>query len=724
MTGESLLQYEILDQIGKGGMGVVYLARDVRLGRTVALKVLPPGQSADPKRKQRFLREARAAAALNHPNIVGLYEIGADRGVDFIAMEFVPGESLHAKIQRGRLALAEISSYAAQIAAALAKAHASGVVHRDLKPGNIMITPEGEVKLLDFGLAQLSHHQTPSKADSEKTETLSELTQIGSVQGTVAYMSPEQARGEAVDKRSDIFSFGVVLYEMLTGFRPFQGNNTVSILHAIAFEQPAPVERLRTETPAALVEILGQCIEKHPEHRAQSMDAILAGFRSLSDAPTTASAAGLAAAVAKPRRWWPYAAVAAGTLAISLGDWTLTHRGSPESRADAPELVRQGRGYLMRYDKVGNTDRALSAFQRAVQQDPSNAAAYAGLADAYVYKHAANPDPQLLQLAHSHASRAIELNPLLSVAHQSMGAALLAEGKPKEAEPEQRRALELDPNSFEAQLDLGETLASEQRAKDAEDVYRKLIAAQPGDWRAYHFLCSLLFRVARYEDAAAACEQATAKVQDNSTVYRLLGSSYAKLGRNSDAIGAYQKALAIRPTAALYSAIGSVYFYEGRYRDAQTAFQNAVSFTANDPLNWDNLGDAYRYLPGNEEKAKQAYREAARLAQERLAKSPNALYWRVRLILYLAKEGQKDQARARIQALGEPAELEPGWLFQMGIASELLGDRAKAIHYLAEAAKAGFSISEMNADPDLTELRRDPRYHLEVLTSPATSKEP
>ena len=215
MIGQTLDHYRIESKIGEGGMGVVYGARDTHLDRPVAVKVLPPDRVADPARKQRFVQEARAASALNHPNIVTIHDIRSQDGVDFIVMEYVEGKTLDERIPARGMRPTEALKSAVQIADALAKAHGAGIIHRDLKPSNVMVTEEGRVKVLDFGLAKLL--EPADYSDEAATLTAGPLTEEGAVVGTAAYMSPEQAEGRKLDGRSDIFSFGSVLYEMVTG---------------------------------------------------------------------------------------------------------------------------------------------------------------------------------------------------------------------------------------------------------------------------------------------------------------------------------------------------------------------------------------------------------------------------------------------------------------------------------------------------------------------------
>ena len=274
MIGKTLSHYRILEKVGEGGMGVVYRALDTRLDRTVALKRLRPEAVGDAERKWRFVREAKAASALNHPNIVTIHDVGADQGVDFIVMEFVEGKSLDRLIPKGGLPVADAVRCGLQIASALGAAHAAGIVHRDVKPANVIVGAGGRVKVLDFGLAKLMERDPGGVlATSDSTATAAsivERTRQGVILGTVAYMSPEQAEGKPVDARSDVFSLGAVLYEMLAGRRPFEGDSYLQTLTAILRDAPPPLAMVRPEVPAALGRIVARALQKRPDDRYSS----------------------------------------------------------------------------------------------------------------------------------------------------------------------------------------------------------------------------------------------------------------------------------------------------------------------------------------------------------------------------------------------------------------------------------------------------------------------
>jgi len=273
MVGKKILHYQLVDKIGAGGMGEIYKAEDSRLNRLVAVKILSPGLSTDPERKRRFFQEAQAASALNHPNIITLYDIVSEGDMQCIVMEYIAGRTLRDLTPAGGLAPPQALQYAAQIASALATAHAAGIIHRDLKPSNIMVTTSGLIKVLDFGLAKWVDSGMSGHTGEQSTVEAA-LTREGSIIGTVSYMSPEQAEGKRVDARSDIFSFGSVLYEMLTGKRAFEGRSGISTLSSILRDDVKPIGESAPDVPPGLEQIVLRCLPKEPAARWQSMKEI------------------------------------------------------------------------------------------------------------------------------------------------------------------------------------------------------------------------------------------------------------------------------------------------------------------------------------------------------------------------------------------------------------------------------------------------------------------
>ncbi len=324
MIGQTVSHYKILEKLGEGGMGVVYKAQDLKLDRPVALKFLPPELTRDPEAKQRFVQEAKAASALDHPNICNIHEIGeTDDGQIFIVMAYYEGETLKQRIERAPLAIGEALDITLQIGKALGKAHGRGIIHRDIKPANILLTADGTAKLLDFGLAKLARGTM--------------LTKAGSTLGTLAYMSPEQLRGTQVDQRTDIWALGAVLHEMLSGQQPFKGEYDPAILFAILEVEPEPIGSLRGDVPEALAAVLARALTKDPAQRYQRIDELIADVQPLAGGSPTPDPS-RRHAPARRRAMWPiYASVAAALCGVAITILVITRQ--PHQDANVRSLA-------------------------------------------------------------------------------------------------------------------------------------------------------------------------------------------------------------------------------------------------------------------------------------------------------------------------------------------------------------------------------------------------
>ena len=352
LVGQTVAHYQVLAVIGAGGMGVVYRARDLRLGRDVALKVISPALSGHPDRVRRFEQEARAAGALAHPNVVAIHDVGTHDGTPYVVMEFLAGESLRERLARGRLPARKALDHAAQAARGLAAAHDRGIVHRDVKPENLFVTRDGRVKVLDFGIAKLTRPVSEVGAGDGAPA----VTEIGAVLGTVGYMSPEQVRGLPADQRSDLFALGAILYEMLTGRRAFHGDSSVETQHAILKDEPPPLAAALGDIPPALDRVVRHCLEKNPEERFQSARDLAFDLEALIDAGPGAGAK----ARGRPalRRRVPMAlALLAGAVALGvvlrLAGWPPD--GSSTAVTYDRITVERGRVYNARFSPDGNT---------------------------------------------------------------------------------------------------------------------------------------------------------------------------------------------------------------------------------------------------------------------------------------------------------------------------------------------------------------------------------
>src|SRR6266852_2091645 len=331
--GTKLGPYEITTPLGAGGMGEVYRARDTRLERTVAIKILPAQLSSDPVRKQRFEREAKTISGLNHPHICVLYDVGHQDGMDYLVMECVEGETLAKRLEKGPLPLEQVLRFGMQTADALDKAHRSGVVHRDLKPGNIMLTGTG-AKLLDFGLAKPVAPLASAATITAAATRQSPVTEQGTIVGTFQYMSPEQVEGKELDGRSDIFSLGAVLYDMLTGRRAFEGKSQLSVASAILEKEPAPIGSVKPLTPPALDHAIRRCLAKETERRWQSAADLAGELQWIAEA---GSQAGVPAPLVSRRKVrdrlaWSVAAL----LAVALAPVAFLHLREKPPAPPAP----------------------------------------------------------------------------------------------------------------------------------------------------------------------------------------------------------------------------------------------------------------------------------------------------------------------------------------------------------------------------------------------------
>jgi serine/threonine-protein kinase len=725
LIGSTIASYELQEAIGEGGMGRIYRARHTRLDRVVALKILPHERLADQTRRRRFLREAKTASSLDHPQIVTVHDLVEEDGRDFLVMELVEGGDLAAQIPSEGLPLDRALRWATQIASGLAAAHRAGVVHRDLKPSNVMLTAASDVKLVDFGLAKLV--ETDDAEAEAPTETA--LTRFGTLLGTVGYMSPEQAAGQPVDHRSDIFSFGSLLYEMLVGLRPFRGDTRVAVLHEIVYSEPDSLNLARADLPPGLVELVERCLRKNRDDRYSSMQRpleLLQGLSAMDTAAGPGSALGRtwrlglrrAGQWARRRRSVLVWAAVAGAVALAVlprGLELLTPAlagGISSPRSSTPyDHYRRGLEELERYDRSTGTDQAIEAFESAIALEGTHAPAHAGLALAYLEKYRIeNDDPQWLQRATATARRAVDLDRHLAAAHSSLGL-VLAESANEEAETALQRAIDLEPTNVEAHLGFAKLAGLDNRFEDQEAHLKRALEVAPERSRLHTALGTFFFGQARYEEAEAAFRRVVEVAPDNYIGYQSLGAVLHMLGRRDEAATSLQKALQIRPDANVYSNLGTLFYFDGRYREAAEAFAKAVELRPNRYLFWANLGDAYRWIPGAKTQAEESFARAIDLLRERLDAAPRDSSLRAALAEYLAKAGERDAAVEELAALdGLPEKSADDW-FAILKAAEIAGERQRALEAAAEVLARGYSPDEIQSEPELLELRSDVRYH-------------
>ncbi|MBS1830391.1 MAG: protein kinase [Acidobacteria bacterium] len=721
-AGAKLGPYEILSRIGAGGMGEVYKARDTRLDRWVAIKVLPDHIARREDLRVRFEREARAVASLNHPNICVIHDIGPG----YMVMEFIEGETLAARMERGALPLDQAIQFAAQIGSALAAAHRSGIIHRDLKPGNVIVTGEDRVKVLDFGLAKRMESGTPDPTDPDVT-LVSPLTLPGVVYGTPAYMSPEQALGEELDPRSDIFSLGAVLYQMVTGKLPFPGPGTVDVLRAVIHKPHRPVVALRPEVPARLAKLIDRCLDKSRHERLASLQEACDTLSGLafdlaapkSDVTALALPAAAAPTPGPSGKYKVFAGIAAALVIAFAAAWysgalrRVTGTAGQTTSVDGASplaLYRSATELLRLHYREGNVDRAIEQLHAALRQKSPYPLAEARLSLALWRKNSVSPDPKLLRQALTYAEQAVNGEPQLAVAHIAHGAALAALNRSAEGTAAYQRALALDPANAELLWRMGDLAAARKDTESAEQLFGRAIAASPKDWEGYGRLGFLVFRQGRYEEALKAYDTMRQLVPDHPRVYSNLAAAYHQLDRTDEAAAALQSSLELSPNAATYSNLGTLHYFQGRYPEAMRAFERAIQLNTNRYLYWGNLADAARLNPGSEQKAKDSYVRAIQMVKDHLANRPDDVDARSSLALYLARSRQTQIALEELAQI--LAQKNPGvsTLYKSALVAELSGQRAKALDLMGRALDAGYPLREVRREPDFVQLRADAQY--------------
>jgi serine/threonine-protein kinase len=700
-------------------MGEVYVATDTRLGREVAIKVLPADEMANPQRRHAFQREARAASALNHPNIITIHEIDCENGIDYIVMELVNGVTLRQLIPSEGLPVDEAVVIFAEIASALDRAHRAGIIHRDLKPGNIMVTEDRRVKILDFGLAKL----TPaSEASSGLDETVT-MTRIqgasGTLTGTVSYMSPEQATGRHIDHRSDIFSLGIVLYEALTGRRPWEGPSSMAVLQGVCLLDPPPLRTVRPDLPESIERIVSKALRKDPAERFQTMEEFAAALRAYATAKEEE-------AVRRERKTVQrgfllrLAGIAAAAVICVAGAWYfLGARSGARGKqgeakaaieiADPYQAYQEARKLLVRHDKPQNVERAIALLDAAAAKSPGHAPVRAALSDACLLKFIETNDAAWLKKASASAAEALKLNPYLAAAHVSQAAVDSAAKRPREAIESLRRALELDPRNAEARWRLASRLRAAGQEEEAERAAEEAARLAPDDWRSHQTLGTIYYFRGRNKEALAEFQRALVLAPDSAQVYQNLAGVYHKLNRWEDAASALQHALEIRPAPGAYSNLGTLLYFQGRFDESVAAFEKAVEMRPHEYVYWGNLADACRWCAARKQKAAECYERALNLAREAARSRPDDPDLRSSIATYLAKTGRTAEALQEAGRL-QRVDGQPGVLFKLALVKELAGDRKGALSALKRSLEAGQPFYEVQNEPELAALREDPQY--------------
>jgi tetratricopeptide (TPR) repeat protein len=697
-----LAHYTLRARLGEGGHGEVHEAWDGRLQRSVAIKRIRhegPAGAAD------LMREARMAASLRHAAFVKVHAIEESGASRFIVMELVPGRTLKQVLADGRPGPDAALGWIRQAAEAMRDAHASGLVHGDLKPSNLMLEPDGRLRILDFGLAQ--------RQDLLATTTLTQPEP----QGTIAYMAPERLLGSAPDARGDVYALGVILYEALAGTRPFATLNGLAL--AAAQVQSSSDSWHYPDTLAApLIALVRAMTAKQPEQRLAGMDEVLrrldaAGGAGALPAPIPAQGG------RRPRR---AAWIAGAVLLAAVAGATAWHQIRPDAttlvRALAPyseaREIASGLEALKVHDRPGELDKAAAHFNRILARSPDQAAAVAGMALVHAQRYTSEArDEVWLQKADAGAQLALKLNGQLALSQIASAAVLGRQRKFDPALAAYERALNLDPSNYFAWRGKVEALREARRYPAAQAALDEALRRFPDEAIFPIELGVLKYEQHDYPAAEQAFRRSIALQPDAVLPYANLNSVLLVQDRTEEAMRILQQGLQIRPSARLYSSLGNALFLRGDYTGAAEAFEHAVAPAYGAPrayLNWANLGDALLWLPGREAQARHAYDKARELLAPQLARAPGDVALVSRMALYSARAGDSAGAATLVQRALDQAPGNPSVQFRAGVTFELLGRRDAALEAIGQARKLGYPLNMIEGEPTLTALRRDPAY--------------
>lgn len=699
----SFSHYEIRSRIGEGGQGEVYEAWDTKLCRSVAIKRIKG--VADDASAASLVQEARLAASLHHPAFVKVHAIEEDGNDQSIVMELVPGSSLGARMRSAPVAPAQAFDWLAQIAEAMQAAHASGLVHGDLKPSNLMVEPGGRIRILDFGLA--------SRSDPLATVTLAEVAP----RGTIAYMSPERLHGAAPGAQSDIYALGVILYELLCGSRPFADLQGLALAAAQA-QTSSDAWNYPPTLPPSHIELIRAMTARRLEHRLATMEEVRLRIAALDGAdPARLAPQRRAPWRASPaaRRW-----LAGGGLALLL--LGLGWQAAPYLR-DLPSAalpyseareMEQGLSALKLYDRPGSLDAAIAHFDTILAHNPNHAAAAASLSLAHSLRYVSDGRDEIwLQKADAGAQQALLLDQQLALSHIAQGWVLDNQGKLPAALERFERALALDPNNYFALHGKALVLRHMRRYPDALAHVKQSMQAHPAEQVFSNEFGTIHYEQGDYKTAEQAFRRSIEMQPDSVFAYANLNAALLRQNRGDEALQVLQQGLQVRHSAKLYGNLGNALFLRGDYVGAASAFEHAVSPTRGAPgdyLNWANLADALRWIPGRSEQTRKAYEKAMRLAAPRLERAPDDVTLVSRMGLYAARVNAKSDAEPLIEKAQRMAPQNADVHFRAGLAHELLGNRAQALAAIGKARTLGYPEEFIEAEPDLVHLRRDPAY--------------
>ncbi len=758
MIGRKLGHFRILSELGAGGMGVVYKAQDEQLSRLVALKLLRPEYTASEDSRRRFLREARAVAAVEHPYIAAIHTAGEEDDILFIAMEYVGGSTLRSILRQGVLPPRDALRHGVEIAEGLAHAHSLGVVHRDLKPENIMIGREGHAKILDFGLAKLMEErdEEASSLFSERATVSDDATRQSTRLGTPAYMSPEQVRGAAVDHRSDVFAFGATLYEALTGRSIFRRETQADTLAAILRDEPVPASSLNPQVSAELQWVLEKSLAKDPRDRYQDTRDLVVDLEHLrwrterppvavnpmgelvrveealttplagdtpaifdlpapvaSDSPAPREAPLGGDSTVRPDRRvgrWIAAALAVvgvAVLARFLPGLLIMPPAPPPS---SQVFYQRGLHYLREEgETLRSLDDAIHMFHRSLGADSTSARAWAALGEANWTRFEQTKDEASSAEAEKAVARALAIAPDLPEVLIAQGRGLLVQRRFAEARAVLQRVVDEHGDLDIAWSNLGWAHRGLRNYAEGLDAIRRAIQLNPQSFR-HHVSLGNFYRTFREREAAIESYRRALELKPNSvTALNNLGGVLLLNKSYDEAADAFIRSLRIEENATACANLGTAHFYRQDYGAAEESYRRALELEPSDSVNYQNLIDAL-IKQGKSDEVREVSAEAVLLAQRQADDMPENAEVRVRLGMFCARAGEVEHA---LQAAARAETLQPGnaeILFRSAAIHCIVDRTEEALDRLEKAVQNGLNKVEIENDADFERLRSHPRY--------------
>ncbi len=703
--------FRLLARVGHGGFGEVYRAWDPSLEREVALKLLLPGSVSGDEAYRSLLREARALASVQHPNIVHVYGIDRHDGRVGFWTDFVHGKTLAALVRgQGAFGYREAALMGLDVARALSAVHRTGILHRDIKADNVMREEGGRILLMDFGLSTLPQRQ-------------------GSLSGTPNYMAPELFQGGAATVASDIYAMGVLLYFLVTAQYPVKASGRPFAEAVAAVNERRPLIDLRPDLPESFLRTVNVATEIDPAKRFGSAGQLAAALAESLGASVPVE---VSASPAKGRRRnWIWATIAGAVVVAAVGIGLSTGMvrrwmhpeaaGVPAGTpANAYDDYQKAQDLMQRSYKDSNIDAAAQGFQKVLGEDPSFALAAAGLGNAWFLQYRNNKDARLLDQARAEEMKALAMDPNLAPPYVTLARMSAMAGQTALARQQVQKALAIDPHSAEAYGALAEIDQADGRTQDAVAAVQKAIDLAPSDSRWPVRLGVNYFHSGKLAEAAGEFQKAVEIDPQNSSAFYDLGLARTQLGQFDEARKDLEKVLTIQPDPDAYTALGSLLELQGNYDEAVKMDQKAIALQSGDYQVWGNLGSAYLWS-GDHENSIRAYSKAIALAEAERARTPDDTLLLVQLGDYYASSGRAGPSEVLLRKALALAPDDPTVEYRAGETYEILGQRAKAIPLIAKGLAEGYSAWEFQRSPELKSLRADPAFQTALNQAKAES---